>query len=166
MTNELKELVENQIEAKKNQELERIEKQLNADREVIDKAIELIKTHTLYKKVGKNNDYIYQLATEEDFKNDYIKEPEFTWKKGIEFQKDEFSERINKGILEVNGEVYYDIRYALNNYEKSVENLKYSVEYFEKKVKEKQRELEQLNKNFPTLKKAIEEWQKYEREEE
>lgn len=165
MTNELKELVENQIEAKKKQELERIEKQLNADREIIDKAIELIKTHTLYKKVSKNNHYIYQLATEEDLKNDYIKEPKLAWEKGIKFHKDEFSERINKGVLEVNGEIYYDIRYTLNSYEKSVENLKYSVEYFEKQVKEKQKELEQLNENFPTLKKAIEEWQKYEREE-
>lgn len=50
MMDELKELVENQIKAKKEQELERIEKQLNTDKEVINKAIELINTHTLYKK--------------------------------------------------------------------------------------------------------------------
>jgi hypothetical protein len=164
MTNELKELVENQIEAKKKQELERIEKQLNADREVIDKAIELIKTHTLYKKVGHNH-YVYELVTEEMFKNDYIKEPKNSWDKGIKFQIDSFNERVNKGVIEVNGERYYDIRYALNTYEQKVSNLTYSLDWLKKEIKEKQKDLELLNKNFPTLKKAIEEWQKYEREE-
>jgi chromosome segregation ATPase len=164
MTNELKELVENQIEAKKKQELERIEKQLNADREVIDKAIELIKTHTLYKKVSKNNHYIYQLVTEEDLKNDYIKEPKNSWNKGIQFQIDSFNERVNKGVIEVNGERYYDIRYALNTYEQKVSKLTDSLDWFKKKIEEKQKELALLNENFPTLKKAIEEWQKYERE--
>jgi chromosome segregation ATPase len=164
MTNELKELVENQIEAKKKQELEKIEKQLNADREVIDKAIELIKTHTLYKKVDKNNHYIYQLVTEEDLKNDYIKEPKLAWKKGIKFHRDVFSEKVNKGVLEVNGETYYDIRYALNNYEKQIYQITDSLRYLEKDIKEKQKDLELLNESFPTLKKAIEEWQKYESE--
>ena len=50
MTEELKSLIENQIEAKKKQELERIEEQIKADEEVISRAIELINTHTLYKK--------------------------------------------------------------------------------------------------------------------
>lgn len=164
MTNELKELIENQIEAKKKQELKRIEKQLNADKEVIDKAIELINTHTLYKKIRKNNYFIYELATEEMFKNDYIREPNFSWKKGVSFYEDEFNERINKGVIEVNGEVYYDIRYALNRYEKYMNELTSSLTYIEDKIHEKRKELELLNKEFPTLKKAIEEWQTYEKE--
>ena len=154
MTNELKELVENQIEAKKNQELERIEKQLNDDREVINKAIELINTHTLYKKVGRNH-YVYELVTEEMFKNDYIKEPKNSWNKGIKFQIDSFTERVNKGVIEVNGEHYYDIRYALNTYEKRVEEITNSLGYLKIDINEKKRELEQLNESFPTLKKAI-----------
>lgn len=165
MTNELKELVENQIEAKKEQELERIEKQLNADREVIDKAIELIKMHTLYKKVSTNNHYVYELVTEEIFKNDYIKEPKNSWDKGIEFQRDAFTEKVNKGVMKVNGETYYDIRYALNTYEKRVEEMTDSLKYLKRQINEKKRELEQLNESFPTLKKAIEEWQKYESKE-
>lgn len=164
MTEELKALIENQIEAKKKQELERIEKQLNADKEVIDKAIELINTHTLYKKISKNNHFVYELATEEMFKNDYMREPNLSWKKGVSFHKNEFNEKINKGVIEVNGEVYYDIRYALNSYEKYMDELTSSLTCIEDEIREKRKELELLNKEFPTLKKAIEEWQKYEKE--
>lgn len=57
------------------------------------------------------------------FKNDYIKEPKNSWDKGIEFQIDSFNERVNKGIIKVNGERYYDIRYALNTYEKKVSQI-------------------------------------------
>ena len=162
MTEELKTLVEAQIELKKKQELERIEEQIKADEEVISKAIELINTHTLYKKIGKNNNYVYELATEEMFKNDYIKEAKYSWQKGITFRVDNFSERVNKGIIEVNGETYYDIRYALNSYEKYIEKLKSSLDCLKDQIKEKEKEMALLNKNFPTLKKAIEEWQKYE----
>ena len=164
MTNELKELIENQIEAKKKQELERVEAQLNADKEVIDKAIELINTHTLYKKISKNNHYVYELATEKTFKNDYMSEPKELWSEGVKFQRDIFTEKVNKGVMEVNGETYYDIRYALNTYEKRVEEITDSLGYLKRQINEKKRELEQLNKNFPTLKKAIVEWQEYEKE--
>lgn len=170
MTEELKALIENQIEkikeAKKNQELERIEKQLNTDKEAIDKAIELINTHTLYKKIGKNNHYVYELATEATFKDDYMREPKYEWEKGVHFRKNEFNERVDRGIIKVNGETYYDIRYALNNYEKYMNELTSSLTYIEDKIREKRKELELLNKEFPTLKKAIEEWQKYEKENE
>lgn len=164
MTDELKVLIEANIEAKKNQELERIEKQIEQDKEVISKAIKLINTHTLYKKIGNNNHYVYELATEEMFKNDYIKEPKNSWNKGIKFHVDSFTERVNKGILEVNGETYYDIRYALNTYEKRVEKITDSLGYLKREINEKKRELEQLNESFPTLKKAIIEWQTYESE--
>lgn len=166
MTEELKTLVEAQIELKKKQELERIEKQIKADEEVISKAIELINTHTLYKKISKNNYYVYELVTEEMFKNDYIKEPKNSWNKGIEFQRDVFTEKVNKGVMEVNGETYYDIRYALNTYEKRVEEITDSLGYLKRQINEKKRELEQLNESFPTLKKAIIEWQTYEKESE
>ena len=165
MTDELKMLVEAQIEAKKQQELERVERQLNADKEVIDKAIELINTHTLYKKVEENNHYVYKLATEEMFKNDYIRKPKYEWDRGISFRVDNFHERVNKGVIEVNGETYYDIRYALNSYEKYVEDLECSLTNLQEKIREKKKELALLNESFPTLKQAIEEWQTYESDE-
>lgn len=164
MTEELKALVEAQIEAKKKQELERIERQMKQDEEVINKAIELINTHTLYKRVNRNNHYVYELATEEMFKKDYMKTPTYEWRRGITFHIGTFSEKVNKGIIEVNGENYYDIRYALNTYENDVEKLRYSLKSLKAKIREREKEMELLNKEFPTLKKAIEEWQTYESE--
>ena len=76
-----------------------------------------------------------------------------------------FSGKVNKGIIEVNGETYYDIRYALNTYENDVKNLRHSLKSLKEKIREREEEMELLDKEFPTLKKAIEEWQKYEREE-
>lgn len=164
MTEELKALLEAEIELKRKQELERIEEQIKEDAEVVSKAIELINKHTLYKKISKNNHYVYELATEEMFKSDYIKEPKYPWQKGITFRVDNFSERVNKGVIEVNGERYYDIRYALNSYERYIDELKSSLDCLKDQIKEKEKEMALLNKNFPTLKKAIEEWQKYEDE--
>ena len=162
MTEELKTLLEAEIELKREQELERIEKQINEDKEVISKAIELINTHTLYKEISEKNHYVYELATEEMFKNDYIKEPKYSWEKGVKFRENEFDERVNRGIIKVNGETYYDIRYALNSYEKYIEGLKSSLDCLKEQIKKKEKEMALLNKNFPTLKKAIEEWQTYE----
>ena len=165
MIDELKEIVESQIEAKREQELDRIERQINADRQVIDRAIELINSHTLYKRVKDKGNQVYKLATEEMFKTDYLKETEYAWQKGIKFHEDYFSEKVNKGVIEVNGECYYDIRYALNEYEKSVQKQESSLSYLNDKIIEKKKEIEILNKEFPTLKRAIEEWQSYESEE-
>lgn len=44
------------------------------------------------------------------------------------------------------------------------EELKSSLDCLKDQIKEKEKEMALLNKNFPTLKKAIEEWQKYEDE--
>lgn len=162
MTEELKALLEAEIELKRKQELETLEKRINADKEVISKAVELINTHTLYKKISKNNHYVYELATEAMFKDDYMREPKYKWKKGVNFRENEFNEKINRGVIEVNGETYYDIRYALNSYERYIDELKSSLDCLKDQIKEKEKEMALLNKNFPTLKKAIEEWQKYE----
>ena len=164
MTEELKTLVETQIELKKKQELEKVEKQIKEDEEVINRAVELINNHTLYKKISKYNNYIYELANEKMFESDYIKEPKHTWQKGIKFHEDSFTDKVNKGIIEVNGEVYCDIRYALNSYEKYVDKLTSSLTYLDDEIRKKRKELETLKENFPTLKKAIEDWQAYEKE--
>ena len=164
MTEEFKKLIEAQIEAKKKQELEKNESQLKEDEEAIERAISLINTHTLYKDVKRNGRHVYELATEETFKNDYMKTPTYSWQEGIRFFMNSFNEKVNTGIIEVNGETYYDIRYALNSYEKHVEELKNSLNHLKKQIKDKETAMELLNEQFPTLKKVIEEWQTYESE--
>jgi prefoldin subunit 5 len=160
-------IAEARIAEKQVAEIEAVKKRLDADREVLMQAIELVNSHTLYKKVSDGwGRYRYVLATEEMLKNDYLKEPDKSYcRKGIHFHEDAFKDSRHKSIIEVNGENYYDIRWALNEYEKAVEKKERSLSYLNKEIADLKKELEQMKQNFPTLKQAVEEWMKYEEEE-
>ena len=57
-------LAEAQIAEKQVKEIEEVKKRINGDREMLKKAIELVNSHTLYKKVvTSNGNYKYVLAT-------------------------------------------------------------------------------------------------------
>ena len=158
-------IAEARIAEKQVAEIEAVKKRLDADREILMQAIELVNSHTLYKKISDGRRYRYVLATEEMLKNDYLKEPDKSYYcKGIHFHEDAFKDSPHKSIIEVNGENYYDIRWALNNYEKAVEEKERSLSYLNGKIIDLKNELEQMKQNFPTLKQAVEEWMKYEEE--
>jgi peptidoglycan hydrolase CwlO-like protein len=104
------------------------------------------------------------LVTEDMLKADYLKESKYGWQSGIKFKKGDSSKSWNTGILEVNGETYYDIRFALNAYEKDVTAREYEIGHLQDKINELKKEIEQLNNDFPSLKEAIEEWMAYQEE--
>lgn len=156
-------LVEAQIAEKQVKEIEKIKARLEQDKEVLKEAIALVNSHTLYKKIsdGYSSRYKYVLATEEMLKEDYLGEPKPYCKQGITFHYDPWKEKRNYGIMEVNGHTYYDIRYALNNYEQMIiqkENELLSLNYTIRNIKD---DLEKLKADFPTLKQAITEWTSY-----
>ena len=168
MTTDLLTLAEAQIAEKQYKAIQSVKERLEHDKETIVKAIELVNSHTLYKKVySKYNrsSYRYVLATEEMLREDYLKEPESTWiSKGISFIDKDNSRDYNTGVLKVNGEVYYDIRFALEQYEEAVRKKTGEVERLNSQVRELQEDIADMKRNFPTLKQAIEEWQKYQKE--
>lgn len=157
-------IAEAHIAEKQCQEIENIKKRLEDDRDTIKAAIELVNTHTLYKKVCDGH-YRgcsrYELATEEMLKADYLKEKPKYGRGGIRFMSRDSSRNYNSGILEVNGEVYYDIRYALENYEEDIKDKKNRIHSLTKTICEYEDELKALHEAFPTLKKAVEEYMKY-----
>lgn len=112
-------IAEAQIAEKQVKEIQAVKERLEADREVLKKAIELVNSHTLYKVVSDGyNRTRYQLATEEMLKEDYLKDGESSYYgSGIRFLDKGNIRNYNTGLLRVNGETYYDIRYALDNYE-------------------------------------------------
>lgn len=159
-------IAEAQIAEKQVREIEAIKKQLDADREVLNKAIELVNSHTLYKKVSTGRSaYKYVLATEEMLKEDYISEPKRSYcHKGIRFlDSDGFNKSYNTGVFEVNGETYYDIHYALERYEKSINDKILTVSHLNERINELKNDLKEMEENYPTLKKAVIEWQEYEK---
>lgn len=157
-------LAEAQIAEKQVKEIEKIKARLEQDKEVLKEAIALVNSHTLYKKISDGNScrYKYVLATEEMLKEDYLGEPKPYYKQGITFHYDYYKEKYNKGIMEVNGHTYYDIRYALNNYERMISEKEDELLRLNSKITEIKDDLEKLKVNFPTLKQAITEWMNYE----
>lgn len=155
-------LAEAQIAEKQVKEIEAIKARLEADKEVLKEAIALVNSHTLYKKVGDSRGkYKYVLATEEMLKADYLGEPKPYSYKGIKFKFDDRKDRYDRGVMEVNGHTYYDIRWALNNYERMINEKEAQVLKLNSKIQELKDELECLHNNFPTLKAAVSEWMAY-----
>lgn len=155
-------LAEAQIAEKQVKEIEAIKKRLDADKKVLKEAIALVNSHTLYKREGElGGRYKYVLATEEMLKADYLGEPIGYAQEGINFHYDDWGGKYNKGIMEVNGHKYYDIRYALNRYEKLINEKEKQVSYLNTKIDELKEDLERLHENYPTLKQAIMDWMAY-----
>ena len=157
-------IAEAQIAEKQCKEIEKVKERLEADRETIATAIKLVNEHTLYKCVNERYSRKYVLATEEMLKQDYLKEPDkYCYDRGIKFLSRDSQKSYNTGVLKVNGEVYYDIHYALESYEKRVNEKAKSIDGLYSRIRELQDEMELLEKEFPSLKKAIIEWQEYEK---
>lgn len=155
-------LAEAQIAEKQVKEIEAIKERLASDKEVLKEAIALVNSHTLYKRESDSRGrYKYVLATEEMLKADYLGEPKQFAYKGIKFHYDSWNGRYNKGIMEVNGHNYYDIRYALNNYEELIKEKESQVLKLNTKINELKEDLQLLHENFPILKQAVMDWMTY-----
>ena len=165
MNTDLLTIAEAQIAEKQYKEIQKIKERLEQDKKVLEEAINLVNTHTLYKVVEdpyNRHKKIYKLVTEEMLKEDYLKEPKPYRSHGIQFNYNYDAGYYNKGILEVNGEDYYDIRYALNRYEKAIAEKERSVNFLFKDLSDLKKDLEALHVTYPSLKQAIEEWQEWE----
>ena len=157
-------IAEAQIAEKQVKEIENIKKRLEEDKETIKRAIELVNTHTLYKEIDTGRfTYKYVLATEEMLKADYLKEPERFSYKGIRFLNDNYKKPYNTGILEVNGEKYYDIHFVIEAYEKRINEKADALNSMFSRIRDLREEIEVLERNFPSLKQAIIEWQEYQK---
>ena len=159
-------LAEAQIAEKQVKEIEAVKQRLEQDKDTLKEAIELVNSHTLYKKVGDSKGrYKYVLATEEMLKTDYLGEPKPYSYKGIKFRYNDQNARYDKGVMEVNGHTYYDIRWALNNYERMITEKESQVLSLNSKIHELKEDLENLHNNYPTIKQAVMEWMEYQKAE-
>jgi predicted nucleic acid-binding Zn-ribbon protein len=158
-------IAEAQIAEKQVKEIQAIKERLEVDREVLKQAIELVNSHTLYKIVSDGfNRTRYQLATEEMLKEDYLKDGKSSYYgRGIQFLDNDSRRHYNTGVLRVNGETYFDIRYALNNYENRLSDKKNDFLSLNRQISDIEDDIKRLNEEFPSLKEAITEWQEYQK---
>lgn len=161
-------IAEAQIAEKQVKEIQAVKERLEADREVLKKAIELVNSHTLYKVVSDGYNHTrYQLATEEMLKEDYLKDGKSSYYgRGIQFLAKDNKQNYNTGFLRVNGETYYDIRYALDNYEYRLRDKQGKILSLNSKIRDIEDEIKKLNEEFPSLKQAIIEWQEFQKKKE
>lgn len=156
-------LAEVNIESKRNEELERLEQSLKHDKEVIEKVLKLIDDHLLYKVISQYGCPVqYQLVTPEIFEADYLKTPDHDWCQGLVIKD---SNKNYGATVEVNGESYYDIRYALNKFSADVEKREQTLSTIQQKLIDIKCEIEFLYKSLPALKAAITEWQEHQNKE-
>lgn len=159
-------LAEAQIAEKQVKEIEAVKQRLEQDKYTLKEAIELVNSHTLYKKEGDSiGRYKYVLATEEMLKADYLGEPKPYSYKGIKFKYNDIRGQYDKGVMEVNGHTYYDIRWVLNNYERMIKEKESKVLSLNSKIREIKEDLEDLHNNFPTIKQAVMEWMEHQKAE-
>lgn len=138
-------------------ENEQAQERANADREKIEKAIDLIKNNLLYKKVKKGySGEQYVLATEDMFYEDYTSNTEYVWQRGITYTggKDN-TDYIYSGVFKVNGERYYDIRYIIKEYENNLKKTSEKIKSYGDKLRDITDEYEKLVKEAPRIKALI-----------
>lgn len=162
MDNTIIELARKQAEEQYNKKVEQLNAQMKADEEVIQKVLTLIKNKTLYKT---DRNYHYHLVTEDIFKQDYLRDTD-SWRKGVRFLSSDTTKSYNTGLVEVNGEKYYDIRYVLENYEKDINKRKDKLIRLQDEIRDIEDSLVRLKREFPSIKIAIEEWLQYKSEHE
>ena len=158
--NKIYEKVQAQLDAKMAQAQEAARNQAERDREKVEIAIEMISSRLVYKDIGGRGwGHKYVLATEEMFYEDYLKEPESIWQKGLKFNEND-GEAWYKGIFTVNGETYYDIHYILAKYQRDVYNVEEELKRRSDYVREIREKYDRAVRDWPEVKKVVEDWNK------
>lgn len=156
----IKEKAYDNVNKKLAEERQKTEEKINSELEIVEEALKYINNKLLFKEIGDSWNCNYALVTEEIFFDDYTKEGEYSWQKGLKINHKR--EKKYDPFILVNGKSYYDIRYIIRNYQETFDyyneklrNLASSFREIEEKVKE-------LKKKEPLIKKLIEEYQKVE----
>lgn len=127
------------------------------DREIVEKAIALIQQNLMYKDVGCSGSHHYVLATEEMFFQDFMKKPEYEWRRGIKFADDDEKVHLS-GSFVVNGERYYDMRYLLDKYTRDIETRQQEICAYNDRLHELRRRYDDLVRQRPAIERMIKEW--------
>ena len=135
-------------------------RQAEKDREVVERAVRLIQANLMYKDECFGGRHHYVLATEEMFFQDFMKKPEYEWKRGIKFvDSDEEKKRVYlSGAFRVNGEAYYDMRYLLDKYTRDVENEMQEICSYTDRLRDIKQKFDDLVSQAPAIKRLIEQW--------
>lgn len=157
----IKESAYDKVNKKIEEERKRIENKINNELKDVERCLQYIKNKMVFKIVERSYSKMeYVLADENTFFEDYNKEPEYGWNKGIKFCDP--SRKPYEPLFKVNNESYYDMRYILRHYEETFNKYRERILCLYEKFHTIENLASDLIKQEPKIKKFIEEYKQVE----
>ena len=154
----IKESAYENVNKKMEEERKRVERVINNEVKDVERCLKYIENKMVY-KIIKTNRYTtkeYRLADENTFFEDYNKELEYEWQRGIKFRDP--SKNPARPLFEVNREDYYDIRYIINHYEERVNDYTRKLNSLNNQFEEIKEKADKLLEQELYIKKLIEQY--------
>lgn len=153
----IKETAYENVNKKVEEERKRTEEKINKEINVVEEILSYINNKMLFIKPDYGE---YSLVDEKMFFEDYSKEPENSWNKGLTINHD----RKNKYdcFIKVNGNCYYDIRYIIRNYEEDFEHYRERIDNLVTGIREIESKVSDLKRQEPKIKALIEKYKQVE----
>lgn len=153
----IKETAYENVNKKVEEERKRTEEKINKELTVVEEILGYINNKMLFIKPDYGE---YVLVDEKMFFEDYSKEPENSWNKGLTINHD----RKNKYdcFIKVNENRYYDIRYIIRNYEEDFECCRKRIDNLVTGIREIENKVENLKRQEPKIKKLLEQYKQVE----
>lgn len=155
----IKESAYENVNKKMEEERKRVERVINNEVNDVERCLKYIENKMVYKIIkNKYTTKEYRLADVNTFFEDYNKDVEYGWKKGIRFR--DSSKNFTRPLFEVNGEYYYDIRYIINHYEERVNDYTRQLNSLNNEFREIKEKADKLIQQESHIKKLIEQYKK------
>lgn len=164
---ELLKIATEEVTKKIKTEQEKAENKIKLDIENVKMILDYIEKGMLY-KVNKNKitGYQYVLITKEIFFEDYTKEPEYDWKKGLSIKEyDDWNDRY-KYEFKVNGIEYKHIGGIINNFETKLKKEIERINDLHSRCRELENDFEMLLSQEKNVKGFVENYNKLKADEE
>ena len=158
----IKENAYENVNKKLEEERKKVEDKINNELEYVERCLKYIENKMVFKIIKYNYSAVkeYKLADENTFFEDYSKETEYGWEKGIRFA--DSSSKPYEPLFKVNGEKYYDMRYIIKHYEETFNDYTRMLNNLRKQFNEVEEMANGLIKQEPHIKKLIEQYKQVE----
>lgn len=157
----IKESAYENVNKKLEEERKKVEDKVNNELVYVEKCLQYIGNKMVYKIVkGKYYTENYELADEKTFFEDYNKETDYVWQKGIQFF--DLKSKPYDPLFKVNGESYYDMRYIIRNYEETFKDYSKRLNNLREQFNKVAEMADELVKQEPKIKKLIEQYKQIE----
>lgn len=147
----IKEKAYENVNKKIEEERKITETKIQNELETVQRCVEFIENHLVFKKV--NNEYI--LATSEMFFEDYSKDAKYSFNQGVKIKE---NRKYYEPWFSVNGENYYEIRYIIGRYQEDFSNLTRRADDMYKKIRDLKESWERLEKEQKSIKSLLEQY--------